>query len=351
MHTDFRNPPRFPDQGGFALALVVFFLFAILLMAGAGYQIISMEALQSKQSLENSQALAVAQGGLEWFMGQQGTIPDSVTYSINGGTALITTRKVAAVSEGDLYLVRSRGSYVDPRFPEMPAIRVVAQYATFQKVPLNVMAPVMTSAPRTRVRQNGVVSGNDLAPVGSCSNATGATLAGVVTMSNLQVRSGGQVIGSPQGLRLMPFARLVDSVNVEWDMFTDPTFPVDYDDEWPDFSGMPADSFPVVRVNGDFSPTSSRSGRGLLIVTGTLHINDGSSWSWSGIVMAGDMDDVGRDSGASILGALVAGQGDQMGNLDIDGGTFQYHSCNVERAGASLSSLTPVENSWWEDTG
>jgi hypothetical protein len=233
----------------------------------------------------------------------------------------------------------------------MPAIRVVAQYATFQKMPLNVMAPVMTSAPRTRVRQNAAVLGNDLAPVGSCSSATGATLAGVVTRSNLQVRSGGLVVGSPQGLTLPPFSGLVDSVNAEWDMFSDPSFPVDYDDQWPDFSSMSTDSFPVVRVNGDFSPNSSRSGRGLLIVTGTLHINDGSSWSWSGIVMAGDMDDVGRDSGASILGVLVAGQGDQMGNLDIDGGTFQYYSCYVERAGSSLAHRAPLENSWWEDTG
>ena len=72
---------------------------------------------------------------------------------------------------------------------------------------------------------------------------------------------------------------------------------------------------------------------------------------WLGIVMAGDMDDVGSNSGASIRGALVAGQGDAMGNLDIDGGTFQYHSCYVERAGSSLAHRMPVENSWWEDTG
>lgn len=353
MHTDLRNRPGTRDQGGFALALVVLFLFAILLMAGAGYQAISMEAFQSQKARETSQALAVAQGGLDWFTGiQRGAVPDSTSYGINGGTARITTRKVATLSqEEDLYFIRSQGFYTDPSFPEMPATRVVSQYAVFQKVPVNVMAPIMTTAGRTRVRQNGAVHGTDLAPAGSCTNATGASIGGVVGRNTLQILSGGQVVGTPQDMTLGPFATVVDSVDTAWDVYSDPNFPVDYDNRWPNFYSMPSDSFPVIRVNGDFAPNWSRWGRGVLIVTGTLHINNWTWWSWSGIILAGDLADVGQYSFATILGTLVAGQGSQMGNRDIDGGTFRYHSCNVERAGLALAHLTPVENSWWEDTG
>lgn len=353
MPTDSRIRPDIRGEGGFALALVVLFLFAILLMAGAGYQVISMEAFQSQKARETGQALAVARGGLDWFIGiQRGSVPDSTTFSINGGTALITTRKVATLSqEEDLFLVRSEGRYTDPSLPEMPAVRVVSQYAIFQKVPVNVMAPIMTTAGRTRVERNGAVFANDLAPAGSCTNATGATLGGVVGRNTLQILSGGQVVGAPQDLTLGPFATVVDSVDTRWDVYSDPTFPVDYDDQWPNFYSMPSDSFPVVRINGDFAPNWSRWGRGVLIVTGTLYINNWTWWSWSGIILAGDVANVGRYSFANIFGTLVAGQGDQMGNWDIEGGTFRYHSCYVERAGLALAHLTPVKNSWWEDTG
>ena len=59
-----------------------------------------------------------------------------------------------------------------------------------------------------------------------------------------------------------------------------------------------------------------------------------------------------RHNNTYIYGVLVGGMGSQMDNdWNIEGGTFQYHSCYVEAAGTSLAHLSPMENSWWEDTG
>jgi len=196
-----RNEPGTgsPASGreGFALALVVLLLFVIALMGTIGYRIVTTESFQSQQATETILAFTVAQGGLQWFTGnQRGIVPDTTTININGGTAVVTTRKTATLSnEEDLYLVKSEGSYTDPRFPAIPATRIVSQYAVYKKVPVNVMAPVMTTARRTRVQDNAEVYGLDAAPQGSCTSATGENLYGMVGKNTVQVHRGGTLTG------------------------------------------------------------------------------------------------------------------------------------------------------------
>jgi len=353
MHTEsgFGSPAA--GREGFALALVVFLLFGIALAGAAGYRVVATEAFQSQQAAETELALAVAQGGMEWFMGNlRGTVPATVTYGISGGTAVITTRKIAALTEErELYLVRSEGSYTDPRYPAIPATRVVSQYAMYQKVPVNVMAPVMTTSNETRGRQNGRVYGADLAAVGSCASAVGATLTGVVGRTWIEEDRDDRIVGSPDWLVLPDFDTVVDSLDTAWGIYTDPDFPVDFDGSWPGSTWFAAnpDSFPVVRLNGTIYPDTADSGRGTLIVNGQLRVENGSEWTWNGIIIAADFSNFSKDSKGNIYGVLVGGVGAAMEHrFDINGSTIQYHSCYVEKAGLSLAHLTPVENSWWE---
>jgi len=335
---------------GFALALVVLLLFAVALTGATGYRVVATEAFQSQQATETDRSLAVAQGGMEWFIGtQRGTVPNTATHSVNGGTAVVSTRKVATLSEEqDMYLVQSEGVYTDPRFPAIPATRIVSEYAVYQKIPVNVMAPVMTTAGRTRVQQNGRVNGSDAAASGSCTSAVGATIAGVVSRTQVREDRNNNIVGNPDGLTLGNFANVVDSVDTAWDVYSDPDFPVDYDGSWPNYASLPSDSFPVVRVNGNFTPGMGQGGRGVLIITGELRLKKNAFWTWHGIVIADDIDTIDQKSHSTIRGTLVGGQGSQMGNWDINGSTFQYHSCYVESAGLSLAHLSPMDNSWWE---
>jgi hypothetical protein len=351
MRTDPRIRAPGNNEEGFALALVVLLLFAIAVAGATGYQVVSTEAFQAQQSAESGQALAVAQGGLEWFVGaQRGMVPDTATYNINGGTAVVTTRKVATLStEEDLYLVRSEGTFTDRRYPQIPAVRVASQYAVYKKVPFNVFAPVLTTSNRVRVMDFGNVNGSDHAYAGQCPGSPAAPQAGVAARSNVQTSGGGVISGNPPELTLGSFANVVDSVGLAWNVYTDPTFPVDFDDTWPNFASLPSDSFPVIRRTGDFSPNWTRSGRGVLIVTGTLRIPDFSFWYWNGIVLAGNLQDVGQSGYWTLEGALVAGQGAAMPNWDLQNGSVDYHSCYVSWAGRSLAHLSKVPNSWWEE--
>ena len=339
-----RGSRKRASEEGFALSLVVLLLFAIGAMGAAGYQIIRMEAVQARQGIETVRALAVAQGGLQWFTGKQrGLVLSSATVNINGGTAVITTRKVATLSVGeDLFYLASEGTFSDPRFPQFPAVRTVSQFAVLKNLPVKTLAPLITTAARVRVRMAGVVDGTDHAFAGQCPGAPADQWPGVLARSNIQATAGGTILGNPPGLTLGSFQKVVEAVGVPWDVLTDPGFPLDYDGSWPNFMSLDPESFPVIRVTGDFFPTSAKSGQGVLIVTGDLGIPANSGWQWRGIVLAGGLRDFGPDAIFSLEGMLVAGQGSAMNNWDMDNGRILYHSCYAAWAGAALAHLTAV---------
>ena len=353
MPTESRHPdPRKgPGQEGFALSLVVLLLFAIGVMGAAGYQIVRAEAVQARQRVETVRALSVAQGGLEWFTGRQrGLIPDSLILDINGGTAVIRTRKVATLSPSeDLFYVTSRGAFSDPRYPSVPAVRIVSEYAVLENLPVNTLAPLITTATRVRIGNEAVVDGFDQAYSGQCIGAPGIPWAGVLARANVQTRAGGTILGSPPEVTFGSYQKTVDAVGVPWDVLTDSDFPVDYDGSWPSFGSLDPGAFPVVRVPGDFSPTLAQSGHGVLIVTGDLGIPANSLWSWKGIILAGGLEDFGPDAIFTVEGMLVAGQGATMKQWDMDNGRILYNSCYAAWAGAALAHLSAVTGGWWEE--
>ena len=339
------------SEGGFALGLVVLLLFAVGAIGAAGYQIIRMEAVQARQSIETVRALAVAEGGLQWFTGRQrGLVEDSATVEINGGTAILTTRKVATLSPGeDLFYVTSEGLFSDPRYPSVPAVRTVSHYAVLKNLPVRTMAPLITTATRVRVRMAAIVDGTDHAVSGQCSGSPASPWAGVVARSNVQMKSGGTILGSPTDLTLGSFQDVLDAVGSPWDALTDPEFPMEFDGSWPNFSSLGSGSFPVIRVSGNFLPTAAESGQGVLIITGDLGIPANSGWHWKGIVLAGGLRDFGPDALFTLEGMMVAGQGSSMTNWDMDNGQILYNSCYASWAGASLAHLTAVRGGWWEE--
>jgi hypothetical protein len=353
MGTEDRSPVsrKRVSEGGFALGLVVLLLFAIGAMGAAGYQIIRMEAFQARQGLETVRALAVAQGGLQWFIGgQRGLVPDNATVNVNGGTAAITTRKVATLSPGeDLYYITSEGAFSDPRYPQIPAVRRVSQYAVLKNLPMKTLASLITTGVRVRVRMAAVIDGADHALAGQCPGAPASPWAGVIARSNIQTKAGGTILGSPPGLTLGSYQKVVEAVGVPWDVLTDSEFPVEYDGSWPNFTSLESASFPVIRVTGDFFPSAAESGQGVLIVTGDLGIPANSGWQWRGIVMAGGLRDFGPDALFTVEGILVAGQGSTMKHWDMDNGRILYNSCYASWAGAALAHLKAVSGAWWEE--
>lgn len=344
------------DRGGFALALVVLMLFAIAVAGAAGYQVVSGEFTLAQQNRDGQEALAVARAGLYRFAAEQiGVLGDSVSYAIGDGIAAVTAQKVMEKdSLNHLYLIRSVGQVADARTPLLPATRTVATMAWHRLNPIPPKAAMVLTGGQIRLYSFGLgstVSGADHATPSDCAFGGTVPRYGIATAGSIST-SGGSYSGTPAGaVYYSNYAAAYDTVGVRWDILSDPSFPVDYDGSWPDFASLLAtnpDTFPLIRVNGDFNAWEGYSGQGVLIVTGRLTLL--GDFTWDGIILAGRLYYIwgGSYDLPRVNGMLIGGLNSSNPTSYLYSGEVFYHSCNAYMANRSLSYLELVENSLFE---
>ena len=168
-------------QAGFALALVVLLLFAIAVAGATGYQMVHSEWRMAVQSTEGQTALGVARAGLQRFMAEQvGVFADTVTYSLNGGDAIVVARRVADVDDfSSLYLLSSEGVYSDPVSALSPARRTVYQYAVHKETSVDWMAVLTQSSGIVTVEVGSRIRGVDGSTLLQCPDGGGPSIAGI----------------------------------------------------------------------------------------------------------------------------------------------------------------------------
>ncbi|HKJ02555.1 MAG TPA: hypothetical protein VJ997_08875 [Longimicrobiales bacterium] len=352
---------RSTDQGGFALAMVVLLLFAIAVAGVAGFQVVDGEFAMATQNRDSQEALIVARGGLQRFLGETvGQVGDSVSYAIGNGIATVTTRRVFRKdSLNSMYYIRSEGSVADVRTPLVPTRRVVGTYAWHRLNPIPLTAAVLLTGGANTVYYT-TVSGADHATTANCpgggtTGVIGLGTAGTVYVYPPSYGFGGSVVGGSgksATKTYSSFDQAYNAVGLRWDILKDPAFPVDFEGMMPDFSTLPADSFPIVRFNGNFSTGGSyQSGRGVLIVTGTLDL----LWNfrWDGIILAGAVTSTSGSTTVypTVNGMLIGGLNASNPASNFVVGHIYYNSCNVYKANKSLSYLEVVDNTVFEVNG
>lgn len=338
------------------MVMVVMLLFAVAVAGLTGYQLVAAEADLASSSEESAIALAAARAGLERYVGEHiGTPGDTVAYLIDDATVSVRQRRLLEVDDDtDLYQLEAVGEMADPRFPGSPARRTVRQYASFHKMPVRPKAALMAPNNDIWVRDGtstwpSRVIGADASSVGQCVNGGGAGVLGIagsyaptIDPGDTELDGGSEDVGD--------VAALIDTAQVRWSVLEDPDFPIPfYDGIWPDFLSLPPDSFPVVRVNGNLSASFFRSGRGALIVTGTISFSLG--FNWDGIILAGSATDLAGSSfwGADVDGMVVTGlDGGSPGQVTVRYTTIEYHECNVRDSNLSLGYFELESDSRWE---
>lgn len=330
-------------DGGFVLALVVLMLFAIAVIGAAGYLVVNSEARMARYTSQGEGALAIARGGLHRFVAEQlGEVADSSVYAIGGGEARVRARRVATLSPTvDLYFVRATGAIVDPLLPDVPARRVVGAYAYHRKRPVPLHAAVVLNVQQFRVGTgaDARVSGTDIG-ASECPAGAAPPIGGVIARSSV-VAPPGRIAGAPTTQTWSGgYAQFMTQMGVRWDVLSNPSFPVDFEDVIPDYSTLPASAFPVIRWNGNFQGVPPRSGRGVLIVTGEF--DSTPMFHWAGIILAGWVDQ--RIMG-SLDGILAGGFANVDPHTEVETtGPIGYHSCHVARANEALSYLELVDD-------
>ncbi len=343
------------DRGGFALAMVVFLLFAVAVAGATGYQVVSSEFALARQHRDGQEALSVARAGLNRYLGEAvGSLGDTVLYAIGNGVATVTAKRVLRQdSLSALYYIESTGEVDDIRTPLLPARRSVGTYAWHRMSPIPLKGALWVSGGTTTLGggfgYSAMVNGSDAATPSDCSGGGTAGVRGIVKGSGtVNVRSGSTLTGpAPTSVTYSGYPAYYDTVGVRWDILSSASFPVDFDGSPPNWGSIPADSFPIVRYRGNLDASWSWSGRGVLIVTGTLTFASFSAFTWDGIVLAGTLGSMGSWDYPTVRGMLIGGLNAANGNATIRG-DFQYHSCNAYKANRALSYLEVIDNTLFE---
>ena len=175
----------------------------------------------------------------------------------------------------------------------------------------------------------------------------------VATGGTVFTESGGAYSGfpGPEDESYSGWQEVYDSMNIRWDVLTDPEFPVEFETSPPAWASLAPDSFPVLRYAGDLlvdqsSPWSG--GRGALIVTGRFKAL--GTFTWDGLIVAGRLDETEVGHAPVIRGMIVAGMNTEQRDEDLRAGTFQYHYCFARAANESLSYLEAVGDLTFEVT-
>ncbi len=357
-----RDPGKRNGRGGFALALVVLMLFAIAVAGITGYQAVSTELVLSTQNRDGQKALTAARAGLQRFLGEQiGEVDDSVSYAIGDGIATVTTRRVLRKDPlNELYYIRSTGTVADPSAPANPARRSVGTYAWRRLNPIPFRGALWVSGGTLDLSYDDGFSveadlnGFDHSTSGDCPEGGTAGTAGLVRGGSVTTSStvgppplAGTYVGSPDGMGYPGFNAMYDAVGIRWDILTSPSFPVDFENTMPDFTMIPADSFKIVRFDGDLTQHFT-NGHGVLIVAGTFV--PGFNFSWKGIILAGALGDVPFYD-PIVEGMFIAGLNGSNPDVTLRSGKFNFNACNAYKADAALSFLELVDRTIFEING
>ena len=359
-----------PDraQGGFALTVVLLALLALSAMATAGYLRSNTDYRINQNHRASLKAFYVADAARSHYLGRGKLRSDTITYTYGDGAADVWVDSLITVDDSTtLYRLVSSGSHNSPEGGV--ANRVTSSVVLHKVASISVNAAVTAIGGLQKNGNAGSVDGNDAAPNNSCPVAQSEVLAGLeVPPGGFSQNGGGKGKGGggggpPSGFSGNPgidstqvAAQMLADLNINWAGMLDGSFAqADYTvsiDGFPNFStDVASDEWPMILID---SPTYTlgpgQSGRGTLILEGSMTMN--GSFSWDGLILVGN--DFTSNGNQTIEGAVIAGLNMQLGvtpqPTDLGNGTWSidYNSCNVLNALAGIGWPVEEPGTWHE---
>lgn len=346
------------DRGGFAIPAAILTILVLTVAIAAGFSIAMGERRSAEDQKAQISAFRIAEQGLETFLLKRDSLgftttppgpSDSTRITVAGGYAdvVMTRIRVSQKSLPGLYVVRSRGVQTQGVYAGTPqGVRIVAQYALWEPASMKVSAGWAALAGLQKNGTAGTIAGVDVC--GDSASVPGVSVPSIPGYIGPTT----PISGSPP-----VDTTIADSIPLNWAGIVNgtsinPTIIIP-PASWPSFTDT--SYYPVIKVIGDF--TLPASGRGTLIVTGSLTIN--GSTSWDGILLVGGKLTSNGNNG--IGGTTLSGLNVKLGqyvpsstdSISTANGTksFSYNSCSVARALLSLGALIPIPNTWVDNWG
>lgn len=335
------------DRRGFALPVTVFLVTLLTLMLATGFVRVRADNQMGQSSEYTTEALAVAQSGLQVYLATQTTRPpdgDSTRINVPGGYAWVAPRLVqrsADTVQPALYIVRSTGYVIEPAVSGTPrAMRTVARFAFFQVGWTDPLAALTARNGIRRVSTGGpgqASTTDTLSGVDACGQlpATRSVWASqFVTPVNppyppITYEPGAPDISPP-------------SVLIDWTRAVGPGIIPDYNS-----IQVGSEAWSIQRIAGNAVLTDG-TGTGLLIVTGSLTFSGG--WAgWQGVILVGEELRLEATQNR-IQGQVITGLNGVSANTLFGGPgrrtVIRYNSCSVLRALQSLTGFSEVSRAW-----
>jgi hypothetical protein len=353
---------------GFALPLAILVLAVLTVGLAASFASTGTEILTNAAQRNESRAYIIAENGLQEFIalrdqkqcakcGYPPTVMyESTTVYMPGGRAEVVAQRVmknVGITRPAVYLIRSRGvdsvalNGVTKKY-DIPAERVVAQYAYWDMKTINIVSGWTSLSGLSVQGSAGTIAGSD-----KCS--ANPTIAGVAVPSGAYSQTGKDSVakGDPPVLDLGPTATAAANTKIDWAGIRNETS-ITPDYSIPGGGTVPASAFadslawPIIHVKGDYAISS---GRGLLIVDGNVTFS--GTGTWRGILLAGG--NLTSNGSNSLYGAVITGLNVKIGlpvaQDDAGNGNkfYQYDSCSVAAATGGIGHYRLFPNAWMDN--
>lgn len=369
---------------GFALPLALFFIGLMTITLAASYSMSSGEGRNNTSQQAQQRAYDAATIGLETYLAGRGAIfglsgvpgaannsfieSVSMQTAFTGATdsAYVAAHRLRAESGTPgqpnyipaLYVVRSRGVHRGNRIAGAGvAERTVGILSIYERGNLQVLAG-WTSLSGLRKNGNaGILSGVDACP--AAQGGAAPTVAGIAVPTGQFSGNDDAMAGDPPIRYLGTQAQAEEAVKIDWDGIKNGTaISADFTDRWPPNPSAwdNPNYWPIIHWNDPPAvltlPKMHNTQRGMLIVEGDLDINGNTTWD--GIILVGGK--LTSNGNNTVYGAVVTGlnqklEADEVNTQDAsDAGNgmkiYQYNSCNVRNAAASMGAMRPVRNTY-----
>jgi hypothetical protein len=350
--------PRWPkNEDGAALIIVLVALVGLTALAAAGMMLTDTELKVSQNTEASTHAFYAADAGFQQYLGTQKTGTAGAAYTFSPGSANVVSEKLLDLEDGMvLYRITSQSTYSPPEGGL--SNREISTLAIYSVLEIDI--PSSFTSPNGLLKSGGAgtISGVDQA-TGSdpeCPDSPEPAVAGVAVPPSGYNQSGGTLVpdGDPPVDDSDTGEQMLQESDIPWEAIVNGEIAPDYripPDMWPDFSLLPADEWPFIYADGDFTVTDLNNGRGTLVVTGNLQMN--GDWVWDGAVLVGGY--VSSNGFQTIDGATVSGLnillGESVPSSDIGNGnkSFTYNSCNLLKAMRDgFGGLSEVPGAWSE---